>query len=114
MRLLKKEQLALDEFKYKIKKKLGEQLVKIILFGSKARGEARPDSDIDVLIIIKRESEKVRDNIVDIKMNINLKYNLFVSPVVYSKKEYNYYKSIPTIFIQNVYYDAIKLYEQRI
>jgi len=31
----------------------GEQLVKLILYGSQARGDARPDSDIDVLVVIK-------------------------------------------------------------
>ncbi|NJL69963.1 MAG: nucleotidyltransferase domain-containing protein [Microcoleus sp. SM1_3_4] len=31
----------------------GEQLDKIVLFGSQARGNARPDSDIDILIVLK-------------------------------------------------------------
>jgi len=32
---------------------LGERVEKIILYGSQARGEARDDSDIDVLIVLK-------------------------------------------------------------
>jgi predicted nucleotidyltransferase len=30
----------------------GERLHKVMLFGSYARGEARPDSDIDVLVVL--------------------------------------------------------------
>lgn len=30
-----------------------EQVMQIILYGSQARGEAKPDSDIDLLIVIK-------------------------------------------------------------
>lgn len=30
---------------------LGERLVSVVLFGSVARGEARPDSDIDLLVV---------------------------------------------------------------
>jgi predicted nucleotidyltransferase len=32
---------------------LGERVEKVILYGSRARGDARDDSDIDVLIILK-------------------------------------------------------------
>lgn len=31
----------------------GERLVRVVLYGSHARGEARPDSDVDVLIILR-------------------------------------------------------------
>ena len=36
-------------------KALGSQLERVVLYGSRARGEARPDSDIDVLIVVKGE-----------------------------------------------------------
>lgn len=32
---------------------LGERMEKVILYGSQARGDARDDSDIDVLIVLK-------------------------------------------------------------
>jgi predicted nucleotidyltransferase len=32
---------------------LGHQLAQVVLFGSRARGDARPDSDIDVLIVVR-------------------------------------------------------------
>jgi predicted nucleotidyltransferase len=35
--------------------KLGVEVEKIILFGSRARGDARPDSDYDILVVVKRE-----------------------------------------------------------
>lgn len=34
---------------------LGDRLDTIVLFGSRARGEARPDSDIDVLVVVRGE-----------------------------------------------------------
>lgn len=43
----------LVELRYCLEKLYSEQLVKIMLYGSQARGDASSDSDIDVLIVLK-------------------------------------------------------------
>ncbi|MEQ9232801.1 nucleotidyltransferase domain-containing protein [Coleofasciculus sp. E2-BRE-01] len=43
----------LQELKSYLEKVYQQQLEKIILYGSQARGDAEPDSDIDVLIVLK-------------------------------------------------------------
>ncbi len=64
-----------------LKKLYGEQLDKIILFGSQARGDARPDSDIDILIVLKnsfnysQESDRISIFIAD----LCLEYNVLIS-----------------------------------
>lgn len=64
-----------------LKKLYGEQLDKIVLFGSQARGDARPDSDIDLLIVLKnsfnysQESERISIFIAD----LCLEYNVLIS-----------------------------------
>ena len=36
------------------------QPVRLILFGSRARGDARPDSDVDLLVVLPRVTDKRR------------------------------------------------------
>jgi uncharacterized protein len=48
--LQEKERLALEELKLRIGKELPVTPCRLTLFGSKARGDAEPDSDIDVLV----------------------------------------------------------------
>ena len=36
---------------------LDDQLVSVILYGSRARGQARSDSDIDVLVVVRDDSD---------------------------------------------------------
>ncbi|NPV60817.1 MAG: hypothetical protein HPY75_14300 [Actinobacteria bacterium] len=53
------ERSALARLAKDFKEELGENLEGIIIFGSVARGEERPDSDIDMILIIKDGSEHV-------------------------------------------------------
>ena len=73
-------QIIIDKFKTFVKKLYGNRLEKLILFGSQARGDATPDSDIDILIIThqilpKQEREKLIDFISDISINENVLIN---------------------------------------
>jgi len=45
----------LKKFKSEIKCIYGKQLKSVYLYGSYARGDARPDSDIDLLMVVKGE-----------------------------------------------------------
>jgi len=42
----------LREIKRLLQEALGPRLHAVVLFGSEARGEARPDSDIDVMVVV--------------------------------------------------------------
>ncbi len=48
-------QKILSSLRRELGRSLGDQLDSVILFGSRARGEARPDSDIDVLVVVRGE-----------------------------------------------------------
>ena len=109
MKLTPKEKKALKEFKKELEKKLKTNLVQMVLFGSKARGDARKDSDIDVLIVVKRKGEATINFIFDKKIEINSKYDIYISPKIYSKKEYNYYNQIPTLLMHFISQEGIKI-----
>ncbi|HEX2092476.1 MAG TPA: nucleotidyltransferase domain-containing protein [Longimicrobiaceae bacterium] len=48
------EHAAAREFVRRVRERVPAELVRAFLFGSKARSEARPDSDVDILLIFRR------------------------------------------------------------
>lgn len=80
----------LKEFREEIEKLYGERLKGIILYGSWARGEAKEESDIDLLVVLKGEviPGKEIDRMIDIITEINLKYGVLLSVFPVSVEEY--------------------------
>lgn len=67
----------------------GERLKGVLLFGSEARGEARPDSDIDVLVLLDgkvkifNDSLKISEVIIPIEYDIEPPRIIDATPVNY-------------------------------
>jgi predicted nucleotidyltransferase len=47
------ERKALDDFVAAVRSHYGARLVDVLVFGSRARGDARPDSDVDLVVIME-------------------------------------------------------------
>jgi len=43
----------LAEYRRGLERIYGDRLVEVVLFGSQARGDAKPDSDIDVMVVLR-------------------------------------------------------------
>ncbi len=101
------EKKAVREFSLFLHQKIGTDLVEVKVFGSKVRGEDSPESDIDILVILKQSDKKRRDIIADLAFEIGLKYDLFLSTVVY--EQYLFYSPLSqeTLFYQNVQREGV-------
>ena len=64
---------------------------RIFLFGSRARGDARPDSDWDILIILNKNKRTVQDINDYARPLMELGYSIGeeINPIVYTKTEWD-------------------------
>lgn len=52
---------ALHAFKTRLAERYGERLKDIFLFGSRVRGDFKPDSDADVAVFLDRVTDPIRE-----------------------------------------------------
>ena len=79
----------------------GTRLAGLVLFGSQARGDGEPDSDIDVLVVLDgpldRRSE--RERTIQLVADLSLEYDTVIMPVftdaeTYRDNEFSLYRNI--------------------
>lgn len=82
LKLGTRDAAALGEFVRRIRALLGAELVGLKLFGSKARGDSAPDSDIDVAVVVRQRTSGIWDQVLDVAFEINLAHDVYISPRV--------------------------------
>jgi len=68
---------------------LDDALVKAVLFGSRARGDASDDSDIDVAVIVREVSREVRESILHEVAKFEFEHCQAISVLILSEEELN-------------------------
>ena len=91
--IIENKQLSslLTELKASLVNLYGDRLFSVILFGSQARGEATPDSDIDVLVVLKERVLPVQEikRMADIRLYFLLEFGELVSIMPMSLEEFS-------------------------
>jgi predicted nucleotidyltransferase len=109
-RITKKENDALLAFNQRLLIELGKQVQQVILFGSKARGDSAPDSDIDVLILTDGENRQLRKTISKISSQIGLDYDVCLGALLIANKRWQQMSSERFSLCRNVERDGILLF----
>jgi predicted nucleotidyltransferase len=85
---------------------LGVRLEAVYLYGSQARGDARSDSDIDVLVVMRGnfDLEELLDKTLDLVAELSLEYDVVISRSFVSKERFDHEMSL---FLMNVRREAV-------
>ena len=93
-----KIQLLLFELHTELQKLYSDRLVKLVLYGSHARGEASLDSDIDVMVVLKPPVNQTSEilNMAEVTTALSLKYEELISILPISEIDFSN-KQIPLL-----------------
>ena len=109
MVLNENERQALNEYKDFLLRRFPQQIERLILFGSKARGDSVASSDTDVLVVLREKTEPMEEGfypfgsadptwreIVGTTFDLLMKYNVNISPTVIGINEYEEHSPLMT------------------
>jgi predicted nucleotidyltransferase len=96
------EKQGVQAFIAKVRDVLGDNIVDLIIFGSKVTGNFDAESDIDILVVLSRRTWAIQDEICRVATDINLQLGINLSPVIITKAEYEKNESHNTGFAQEI------------
>lgn len=102
----------INSFVHESEKILGQNLSKVILYGSYARGEQRENSDIDLMILTSLNNDdeirKVEKALYDVAFEYEMEHLINISVIVNNEKHfYDWVNDLP--FYRNVEQEGVVL-----
>jgi predicted nucleotidyltransferase len=98
----------LTNYKQELARSLGNKLEAVYLYRSQARGDARPGSDIDVLIVIREEFDyfELLKKTSRLTADLSLQNNIVISRVFVTSQDFEQRK---TPLLENIQRECIPL-----
>ena len=94
---------ALEAFIKKAKDMLSNDLIDILIYGSVARGKTHPGSDIDIIVIVKKNQFRNQMKLASLAFDILMDTGEYISVQTMKKKDLQR----DTMFMWNVRREAI-------
>lgn len=107
--LSEQEIAALRAFTSALQERFGQQLMEVLLFGSRARGEAHPGSDIDVVVILDLPDARALSDARGLGFDMWLTYGVLLSIRAMSRQSWQAMAAMQSLFYRNVLRDGIPL-----
>lgn len=103
----------LTQYLSEVQKIYGAHLKSVILYGSYARGDYTPDSDVDIMLLVDlvaEEADVYSDALAELGYEYNVNYNIWVMPVVKNLQHFKQWVAAYP-FYTNVQKEGVILYE---
>ena len=98
---------AIQDFIGESLDKYKRNIIRMVLYGSVARGDAVESSDVDLLVVWDGSALEAMDALGEIALRILLDYGLDISIHPMTPEHFDHVKRINTHFIRNIYREGI-------
>jgi predicted nucleotidyltransferase len=103
------EKHIVEEFKRQVEQRFPGELIRVVLFGSKVRGDATRESDVDVLVVIHSEGWRLGDEIRSLGYALELEHGVVLSIQVMSQRHYEELRLFGSQFFKAVEREGVSV-----
>jgi predicted nucleotidyltransferase len=93
----------------RLRGRFGERVARTILFGSKARGDSGPDSDIDILIIVDADDWQSEEMVYGIASAVDVEYDVLLNAHLLTRERWEDFTRRRAALWLNIQRDGIEL-----
>lgn len=109
VQLTTEEQVWLDSYRAALNKQHPGALQEMLIYGSKARGQAHAESDLDLLLIVKNGSGKLKRELRRIGYRLAATTDVLPSILAYTEEEWESRRLSGSSFRKAVERDAVRV-----
>ena len=108
------DQAAITKYLGCIRSRFPDRILDVVLFGSRARGDAHVESDIDLLVLVDAEDREFRSELWRIASDVSLDYNVVISPRVFGQARWAETRRIGMPLYRAIVADGISLTSEHV
>ena len=101
------EQIWLDEYRKALRERHPGTVLRMVIYGSKARGDARDDSDLDVLVVVRNEATALKRPLRRIGYDLAAASRAVPSIMAYTQAEWDRLKGLRSVYRESVERDGV-------
>jgi predicted nucleotidyltransferase len=100
---------ALQKFASLVRGKFGARLRELTLFGSRARGTARPDSDVDILVVVDDLASSEARDLGYLAGDLLTEFDVLIVPFVVSTARMSLLRASQRLIATEIARDGVAL-----
>jgi predicted nucleotidyltransferase len=101
------------EFAERVTRRCGDWIAQIVFFGSRARGRAKPNSDYDLLLVVRKREPDVIDQLYDEALDFLLQFGVELSLKIYTEETFQKGLASQNPFLHSVTATGVELWNAR-
>lgn len=109
LQLTKAEKVWIESYRKALDEKYPDSVHEMLVYGSKARGQAHAESDLDVLLIVKNKTGRLKRTLRRIGYLLAATSDVLPSIIAYTEDEWESRKRSGSSFRQAVERDGVRV-----